>query len=111
MIGTPSPDLVFEDHDILVLFGKETNLIDFAQLSRAGSGNISMDRGPQSPEPAFLLKLPAKEMENKILPDYLPSFPNGKFLKNHVSLRIVSTWNQHILPPSVKDYGQRWRQV
>ena len=34
VIGTPSPDLVFEDHDILVLFGKETNLIDFAQLSK-----------------------------------------------------------------------------
>ena len=34
VIGTPSPDLVFEDHDILVLFGKETNLIEFAQLSK-----------------------------------------------------------------------------
>ena len=34
VIGTPSPDLVFEDHDILILFGKETNLIEFAQLSK-----------------------------------------------------------------------------
>ncbi len=34
VIGTPSPNLVFEDHDILVLFGKEENLTEFAQISK-----------------------------------------------------------------------------
>lgn len=34
ILGTPSPDLVFEEHDILILFGTETNLVDFAQFAQ-----------------------------------------------------------------------------
>ena len=34
VIRPPSPDLGFEDHGILIQFGKETDLLEFAQLSR-----------------------------------------------------------------------------